>query len=226
CDSLHSFQQELSTLSDALSATETEETWDRIERALIRFGAIVKGGGFRYEKELVDGIKGLAKPINSAMNSERTRLSAAALECLTVIAPRIGLTFDALAPFFISHILRLSNRTNKVYVTRSQASVALIINYCHIPSLISHLLVACKDSKIVTGRVTAVEGILRALNKWDWTQKDIKVKVVDVEEVIRLTGRDKDAGIRQTSRKVFEAYKILFPERIEEYVFPASTITC
>lgn len=152
------------------------------------------------------------------MNSERTRLSAAALECITIIAPRIGPAFDTLVPLFMPHILRLSTRSNKVYVTRSQASMGLIIGYCHIPSIIPYLLIACKESKIVTGRAVAIEGVLRCLNKWDWAQKDIRSRVGDIEEVIKVTGRDKDAGIRQASRKVFEAYKILFPERVDEYV--------
>jgi CLASP N terminal len=149
------------------------------------------------------------------MNSERTRLSSAALDCLTIIAPRVGLAFEPLVPLFVPHILRLATRTNKVYVTRSQATLALVVGYCHIPSIIPCLLAACKESKIVTGRAVSVESVLRCLNKWDWTDKEIKAKVGDVEEVIRVTGRDKDAGIRQTSRKVFEAYKTLFPDRVD-----------
>ena len=149
------------------------------------------------------------------MNSERTRLSAAALDCLITIAPRVGLAFEALVSLFVPHILRLATRTNKVYVTRSQAGLALILGYCHIPSIIPCLLAACKESKVVTGRAVAVECMLRCLNKWDWTEKEIKAKVCDVEEVIRVTGRDKDAGVRQTSRKVFEAYKTLFPDRVD-----------
>lgn len=150
------------------------------------------------------------------MNSERTRLSAAALDCIIIVAPRIGIAFDSLVPLFVPHILRLATRTNKVYVTRSQAGLTLILSYCHIASLIPHLLTACKESKIVTGRAVALEGVLRCLNKWDWSKKEIKAKVGDVEEVIKITGTDKDAGIRQTSRKVFEAYKDLFPDRVDE----------
>ncbi|KAF8532513.1 clasp N-terminal domain-containing protein, partial [Gautieria morchelliformis] len=216
CESAQQLEGELSTLRDALSLEETEETWDRIARALTKFAAVVKGGGYKYEMELVNGIKASAREIVSAMNSERTRLSAAALECLIIIAPRVGLAFEVLVPLFVPHILRLANRTNKVYVTRSQTGLALILGYCHIPSIIPHLLAACKESKMVTGRAIAVEGVLRCLNKWDWTDRYTKARVGDVEEVIKVTGRDKDAGIRQTSRQIFEAYKVLFPERVEE----------
>lgn len=161
------------------------------------------------------------------MNSERTRLSAAALDCLIIVAPRVGLAFEGLVPLFMPHILRLATRTNKVYVTRSQAGLALILSYCHIPSIIPYLLAACKESKIVTGRAVALEGVLRCLNKWDWTQREIKARVGDVEEAIKITGRDKDAGIRQTSRKVFEVYKALFPARVDEYaIFSLPIVIC
>lgn len=143
-------------------------------------------------------------------------MSAAVLDCISVVAPRMGSDFEPLVSIYIPPILRLSNRANKVYVTRSQAVITLVIGFCHIPSILPHLVTACKESKIATGRTIAIEGVLRALNKWDWSQKEIRSKVTNVEEMIRLTGRDKDAGIRQISRQVFEAYKNIFPERLDE----------
>jgi hypothetical protein len=56
-------------LRDTLSSEETEETWDRIARALTRFSAVVKGGGYKYEKELVNGIKISTRPIVSAVRT-------------------------------------------------------------------------------------------------------------------------------------------------------------
>lgn len=143
-------------------------------------------------------------------------MSAAVLDCIGVVAPRIGLDFEPLVPIYIPPILRLSNRTNKVYVVRSQATIALIIGFCHIPSILSCLLTACKESKIATGRTAAVEGVLRALTKWDWSPKEFQNRITTVEEIIRITGRDKDASIRQVSRQIFETYKNLFPERVDE----------
>lgn len=55
-------------MREALSYPETEETWDRIARALTRFGAVVKGGGYKFEKELVHGVKTNVKPIVSAVS--------------------------------------------------------------------------------------------------------------------------------------------------------------
>jgi hypothetical protein len=41
-----------------------------------------------------------------------------------------------------------------------------------------------------------------------------------VEDVIRATARDASADVRKLSRKVFEAYKALLPERVDKYVDP------
>ena len=150
------------------------------------------------------------------MSSERSRLSGAALDFLNIVAPRLSLKFEPLVSLLLPSVLRLSNRPNKVYVTRAEKSLMMIITYCPIPSVISHLLVACKESKIATGRIAAVEGALRALNKWDWTQTPLKAKVGDIEEIIRLSGKDKDPSVRQSSRKVFDAYKALFADRLDE----------
>ena len=68
CESAQELQQEISVLRETLSLEETEETWDRIARALARFSAIVKGGGFKFEKELVHGVKAAARPIASAVS--------------------------------------------------------------------------------------------------------------------------------------------------------------
>lgn len=150
------------------------------------------------------------------MNSDRTRLAVAALDCLGAIAPRIGVKFEPLVTIYVPPLLRLSTRTNKVFVARSQSTTALIIGYCQIPSIIPYILSACKESKMASGRLAAAEAALRTLNKWDWTQKDTKVKVGSIEELLKITGRDKDSAVRQTSKAIFAAYKALFPERIDE----------
>ncbi|GJJ06586.1 hypothetical protein Clacol_000779 [Clathrus columnatus] len=224
CDTLQQFLAEVSSYKDILELTENEETWDRIERALARFSAVIKGGGHQFKRELVDAFKNSHRPVVSALNSERTRLSTTALDCIGIAAPRLGLDFEPLVPIYVPAILRLSNRTNKVYVKRAHTTMDLIIGFCHIPSILHHLITACKESKISTGRIAAIDGALRALNKWDWTQKDIRNKVTDIEEMIRITGRDKDAIIRQTSRQVFEAYKNIFPERVSTFTAPLTPV--
>lgn len=59
---------ELEAFKEALSLTETEETWDRIERALARLTAVVKGGGYKFDKELVDALKSSGRGMVSSVS--------------------------------------------------------------------------------------------------------------------------------------------------------------
>lgn len=47
-------------------------------------------------------------------------------------------------------------------------------------------------------------------------EKDARAR--DIEAVIRATARDAQAEIRAVSKKIFEAYKLLLPNRIDRYV--------
>jgi hypothetical protein len=44
----------------------------------------------------------------------------------------------------------------------------------------------------------------------------------DIESAIRLAARDASADVRKISRKVFEAYKVLLPSRVDGYVHTLS----
>jgi hypothetical protein len=40
----------------------------------------------------------------------------------------------------------------------------------------------------------------------------------DIETIIRIAARDAHADVRKVSRKLFEAYKLLLPSRVERCV--------
>lgn len=67
CHSIQEFLTEVSSFKDVMDLEETEETWDRIERGLARFSAVIKGGGYQFKKELVDALKILPRPMISAV---------------------------------------------------------------------------------------------------------------------------------------------------------------
>lgn len=56
CPTPQHLQAELAALSDILEPGETEETWDRIEKAIIRFSAVVRGGGYKHGDMFVTGV--------------------------------------------------------------------------------------------------------------------------------------------------------------------------
>ena len=56
CPSPHILQVELDALSAVLEVGEREDTWEKQERAIIRFTAVTRGGGYKHLPLFVDGV--------------------------------------------------------------------------------------------------------------------------------------------------------------------------
>lgn len=159
------------------------------------------------------------------MLTERTRLSASALELVSAIAPRLGSRFESLVAIFFPSVLRVLTRPNKVFVSRAQACLNLIVEHCHLPSLIPHLREAAKD-KSVTLRLGVIEATLQLVNTWNRGVLDVREgastlttrhrgNVEDIETIIKETARDANPGVRQISRQIFDKYAEVWPERLD-----------
>ena len=155
------------------------------------------------------------------MTSERTRLSGTILDLLCVIAPRLDKHFEPLLHVFIPTALQLCSRTNKLYITRTRNLLDIISSRTSLTCIVPYLRESCED-KSVTQRAAGIDFILQSLHKFN--PPDLLKYVESVESSICCTARDKDPGIRSTCRKVFDAYKLLWPERLERYVAYLITI--
>ena len=151
--STHSLNTQISTLSDlrsegdALQATlalnETEDTWEKINRALKRFQAVVRGGAAtRFPDDFVALLRDprTAKPLVRSIVTERGALSGTALE-LVASCTRLGPQFEPLLPIYLPPILRLFGRPNKVYTTRAAATVASIVKNTRLAKCLQYLVV-------------------------------------------------------------------------------------
>ncbi|KZT43520.1 hypothetical protein SISSUDRAFT_977980, partial [Sistotremastrum suecicum HHB10207 ss-3] len=165
-----------------------------------------------YPSELVLTIKQMSRPIIHALNSERTRLSGAATSLLVIIAPRLKSDFEPLLHVFVPPLLRLCTRTSKVYITRAREALDMITDHTYLAPLIPFLRETCED-KSTSLRVNSIDLLVQAMNKFN--PPDLARYCIQIEEMICIAATDKDANVREKSRKVFEAYKILWPERLE-----------
>ena len=52
-----------------IDQTETEENWDRMERAFLVLASVVRGGAYKLETDFVPGVKILARAASSAVSS-------------------------------------------------------------------------------------------------------------------------------------------------------------
>lgn len=162
------------------------------------------------------------------MLSERGRLSGVAIDFVSSFAPRLGARFEPLVHIIIPALVKLLMRPNKVFVNRGQACLLLIIEHCHLPSIVPHLREAVKD-KAQTLRLAAIEATLHVLEHFDKSLLEVREgmssiqtrhrgNVEDIESIIKDTARDANPTVRQVSRKVFEKYTEIWEERVEAYV--------
>jgi hypothetical protein len=199
-----------------LTLTETEESWDTIAQGISRLTNLCNHGAYDFPAELGALIRTLSRPLNNAMCSERSRLSGAAIDLLSALASGLGNGFEPLLPLFFPTLLVLCTRTNKVFITRARMCIHALIENCQLPAILPYLLEASKD-KSVSLRITAAEGMLACLNCFNPPDLEKEVRARLIEDVVRATARDASADVRKLSRKVFEAYKVLFPERVDKY---------
>ncbi|KAI9507453.1 clasp N terminal-domain-containing protein [Russula earlei] len=221
CHSESTLREELERARALLSLPETDETWDMIGNALLRIIALSKGGACEFPTILTSSIRSIYRSITSAATSERSRLSATAVECIAALATGLGSSFDPLVPLFIPTLLSLCSRPNKVFISRAKATIQTIIDQTQLISLLPYFVGALRD-KSVTLRLVAIESLLACVQSFNPPDLEKDARARDVENAIRLTATDASADVRKISRHVFDAYKILLPTRVESFVAPLS----
>jgi len=201
-------------LRDGLARPETEDSWDSISRNIQALALICHSAASELPNDLVHTLRSLARPLTSSMVSERTRLSGPAIDLVRVVASGLGPSFDPLIPTFLPVLLAICGRTNKVIITRARTCITTIIETTQLPSILPYFLQSIKD-KSATLRLAAAEGTLTCLNCFNPPDLEKESRARDVEAVIRSTATDAQADIRAIGRKLFDAYKLLLPGRVE-----------
>lgn len=205
----------------SLSLVETEETWDTICNSLLRIIALSKGGACDFPTVLTSSIRSMHRPIISAAASERSRLSATAVECIGVLATGLGPSFDPLVPLFVPTLLSICSRPNKVFISRAKATIQTIIDQTQLISLLPYFFRALRE-KSITLRLIAIESLLACVQCFNPPDLERDARAREIEGAIRLTATDASADVRKVSRHVFDAYKILLPARVESFAAPLS----
>lgn len=168
-----------------------------------------------FPTEISSALRGLARPINSAATSERSRLSGVAVDLLKISAESLGKHFTLLIPLFFPTLLGLCARSNKVFISRAKACVLSVIEATHSPTILPYLVEAAKD-KISSLRLAAAEFSLACLNGFNPPDLEKEARSREVEALIKCTATDASADVRRVGKKLFEAYTILLPHRVDK----------
>ncbi len=125
--------------------------------------------------------------------------------------------FEPLVPVFVPTLLLICARTNKVAVKRAERSLHFIVKHCTPPSVVSYLREAIRD-KGQGLRAVAAGTLVLVL---EHTDKDrLTRRVADVEACIKSGATDSNPEVRQTTKKLFELYVSIWPERVEQFTKP------
>lgn len=175
------------------------------------------GGACEFPAELITIIRSSSRPIINSMITERTRLSASAVDLISVLATGLGKSFKPLLQIFLPTLLSLCGRTNKVIVTRAKACIMVIIETTQLSAILSYFVQYIED-KSTSIRLAAAEGTLACVNCFNPPDLEKEARASEVETVIRAAAKDAQADIRIVGRKLFEAYRVLLPTRIDKCV--------
>ncbi|KAI0665972.1 clasp N-terminal domain-containing protein, partial [Trametes maxima] len=166
---------------------------------------------------IVAALRSSARPINSALNSERTRLSGTATEFISTAVNALGRAFEPLVPHYLPALLTLCTRANKVFINRAKECIHAVIEHTQSPSILHHLAVSVTD-KSVTLRLAAAEAVVLCLNSFNPPDLEKEQRAKEIEAIIKSTAVDANADVRKVGRKIFDAYKILLPGRVPRWV--------
>ncbi|KAJ6557170.1 clasp N terminal-domain-containing protein [Mycena sp. CBHHK59/15] len=218
------FQRRFDAIRADLSLTETEETWDAIARSLSILAELCTEVASGTPADIVVSLRSISRPVTSAMNSERSRLSGVAIDLIGGVATCLGAAFEPLLPHFFPVLLVLASRTSKVTVARARTCILTIIEATHLPPVLSYLMQSVTD-KSASLRLTVVESTLACMNCFNPPDLEKDARAKEVETIIRATARDANADVRKVSRKIFEAHKLLLPNRWESFTLPLTPTT-
>ncbi|KAI6121656.1 clasp N terminal-domain-containing protein [Pisolithus sp. B1] len=219
CSSPAALRAELEVIRRKVTLTETEDSWDVITDGLSSLITICHNGGCDHASDMVSGIRSLSRPLNSAMNSERSRLSGTAVDLVSALAVGLGSSFEPLVSLFVPTLLGLCGRTNRLFTSRAKSCILTIIEHTQLPSIL-HYLADMATQKSALQRLTAAEAVLACLNCLNPPDLEKEVRACLVEDFIKVTARDASPDVRKASKQIFGAYKTLMPARVENFVNP------
>lgn len=171
----------------------------------------------------MSSVRPLSRSLNNCINSERSRLSGAAIDLITTLATTIEQSFDTLVPLFLPTLLALCSRPNKVFQSRARQCILTIIGNSYSPSVLPYFAESVKD-KSASLRLSAAECALACLNTLNPPDLEKEPRAREIEIMIRATATDASADVRGMGKKIFEAYKLVLPARVDKCVLHSPSV--
>ncbi|KNC98215.1 uncharacterized protein SPPG_06615 [Spizellomyces punctatus DAOM BR117] len=205
---------ELRVIHDTFQGKETEDNWTARETALMKISAIAKGSG-ALPSFLTIAKQYLKGPFESALATERTKLIRTAMRVVGDLAETLHERFEGLTDLTLKPVLKLASRANRVVVQTARDTVITSIKAAGLTNFIPTLSEA-QGSPSKTLRETAMQCIVVSLNHNPAIR--LQTQVDAIETAIGAGILDPVPTVRDWARQAFEAYKRVYPSRVELFV--------
>ncbi|PRQ77736.1 CLASP N terminal-domain containing protein [Rhodotorula toruloides] len=220
-------RDEVDALLAVLQLNETEDTWEKINKALKRFQAVVRGGACRFTDEFVAAMRDprMAKGVCRSLTTERGALSGTALE-MVASCTRLGPSFAPLLAVYLPSVLRLFARPNKVYVTRAASTAASIIRNTRLGEVLRFIVLEWRNEggKSASFREQAAAAVAVMLGCDTGSlavEKDsLERRIEDLEWVIKTGAVGREVTVRADMKKCWEVYRREWPDRVASFTAP------
>eukprot|EP00842_Homolaphlyctis_polyrhiza_P000762 jgi/Hompol1/1687/HPOL_001419-RA len=193
---------------------ETEENWTKMEDALLRLTAIVRGSA---------QLPGFATTIKTRMKTaivnslctDRTRLARTAMTLVEELAKNLRERFETLSSTILPSVILLTARANKVFVASASMALKTCIECAGLPTLAPSLAEATKNPS-KTMRIAAMESLKLLLDVNSPQRLGNQVEII--ETVVRDGVVDSTNEVRDLARSMFDVYRAKFPDRVDRFV--------
>ena len=159
--------------------------------------------------------------LNEKLNSERTRLSKAAMTLIETLAKELNAKFEPIGEFIMHPLLKLCCKANKVYVSSAQSALSTCIEATQVTAFFIPILSNVHKSPSKTMRIAAADCLLKIVS----THPLLKLEpfLDKIEESIHHNIMDSIPEVRDLSRHLFDVYQERFAsehlKRIERFVY-------
>ncbi|GAA6009998.1 hypothetical protein JCM10207_007512 [Rhodosporidiobolus poonsookiae] len=218
---------EVEALLSVLALNESEDTWEKINKAVKRFQAVVRGGATKLTDDFTHAMRDprMVKGLTRSLATERGALSGTALE-LVASCTRLGAHFAALLHCYLPTVLRLLAKPNKVYITRAASCLSSIIKNTHLADVIKYIVLEWRNEagKSATFREQAAGAVALILGvdggELLVDKEHLARRVEDLEWVIKTGATGREVTVRADMKKCWEVYKREWPERVASFTAP------
>ncbi|OMJ21217.1 CLIP-associated protein [Smittium culicis] len=226
CDSAQDLQEKLLPLIATLQKDENEDTWLQLETAFKNFSSLVNLGACKYPLTFTK-VKEICQTVCRSIQTERTRLSGAALEFLESLSKNSTTELQSISNLFVNDIIKICARTNKIFTTRAIRCLETFIIFSRCFDLIPLVCdYAAKDqSKILRKNIskvllTIVENIAVCTNLEIKLKEeaDIKTYFETINTAISLIAVDADVDVRTNAKSIFSTYVKRFPDNKDDLI--------